>query len=125
VRQADRHENLFATDNGITTFDAWDCHYSFVSLLDWVKSKTRDRNIYISFDIDVYDIPYVPCTGTPEPFGLNPFQICAVINSIDGSSNLIGMDFVETGLKNNDYREGALATNTLLRVLTHDFVKKT
>ncbi|MBA3285447.1 MAG: arginase family protein, partial [Nitrosopumilus sp.] len=65
-----------------------------------------------------------PCTGTPEPFGLNPFQICEIINSIDDSSNLVGLDFVETGLKNNDYREGALATNTLLRILTHNFIKK-
>jgi len=25
-------------------------------------------------------------------------------------------------LKNNDYREGTLATQTLLRILSHDFV---
>jgi agmatinase len=124
VRQADKNENTFAADNGITTFDAWHCYNSFASVLDWIKSNSKDRNIYISFDIDVYDIPFVPCTGTPEPYGLNPFQICEIVNSIDDSSNLIGLDFVETGLKNNDYREGALATNTLLRILTHNFVKK-
>ena len=44
------------------------------------------------------------CTGTPEPFGMNPFQICEILNNIDDSSNLIGLDFVETGLKNNDFR---------------------
>ena len=123
IRQCDKNENYFATDNEITTFDAWYCYNSFSSLTDWIKSKSRDRNVYISFDIDVYDISYVPCTGTPEPFGLNPFQICEIINSIDDSSNLVGLDFVETGLKNNDYREGALATNTLLRILTHNFIK--
>ena len=123
IRQSDKNENYFATDNEITTFDAWHCYNSFSSLTDWIKSKSRDRNIYISFDIDVYDISYVPCTGTPEPFGLNPFQICEIINSIDESSNFVGLDFVETGLKNNDYREGALATNTLLRILTHNFIK--
>jgi len=123
IRQADKGENQFAADNGITTFDAWHCHNSFASIIDWIKSKSRNRNIYISFDIDVYDISYVPCTGTPEPFGLNPFQICEIIDNIDESSSLAGMDFVETGLKNGDYREGALATNTLLRILTHNFIK--
>jgi agmatinase len=123
IRQADKNENEFAAENGIITFDAWDCHNSFETMINVLKEKTGNRNIYISFDIDVYDIPYVPCTGTPEPFGLNPFQIIDIINNIEGSSTLIGLDFVETGLKNNDYREGTLATQTLMRILTHKFIK--
>lgn len=124
IRQADKNENLFAFERGIITFDAWDCYYYFNTVTDWLKEKSKNRDIYISFDIDVYDIPYVPCTGTPEPFGLNPFQICEILNNIDDSSNLIGLDLVETGLKNNDFREGTLATQTLLRILTHKFIKK-
>ena len=123
IRQADKNENLFASEKGIITFDAWDCYYSFNTITDWLKKKSKNRDIYISFDIDVYDIPYVPCTGTPEPFGMNPFQVSEILNNIDDSSNLIGLDFVETGLKNNDFREGALATQTLLRILTHKFIK--
>jgi arginase family enzyme len=122
IRQADKNENLFALERGIITFDAWDCYNSYSNLKHWLKENSQNRDIYISFDIDVYDISYVPCTGTPEPFGLTPFQISEIINSIDDSSNLIGLDFVETGLKNNDYREGALATQTLLRILTHNFI---
>ncbi len=122
IRQADKNENLFASERGIITFDAWDCYNSFTNLKYWLKENSKNRDIYISFDIDVYDISYVPCTGTPEPFGLNPFQINEIINNIDDSSNLIGLDFVETGLKNNDYREGTLATQTLLRILTHNFI---
>ena len=29
IRQADKKENLFAYENQIKTFDAWNCHYSF------------------------------------------------------------------------------------------------
>jgi arginase family enzyme len=123
IRQADRDENLFAFENQITTFDAWECHYSFDRIKEWVKHNSKKRNIYISFDIDVYDISYVPCTGTAEPFGLDPFQIYEIISNIDKSAHLIGLDFVETGLKNNDYREAALATQTLLRILSHDFIE--
>jgi agmatinase len=122
IRQADREENKFALNSNVKTFSGWDCHYSFEKVKEWIRIQSKNRNIYISFDIDVYDIPYVPCSGTPEPFGLDPFQINEIINSFDASSKLVGLDIVETGLKNHDYREGALATQTLLRILTNDFV---
>jgi agmatinase len=64
----------------------------------------------------------VPCTGTPEPFGLNPFEILKIIKSLDKSSKLVGIDIVEVGLKNLDYREGTLATQTLFRILSHNCI---
>ena len=51
----------------------------------------------------------MPCTGTPEPFGLTPFQVVDIIKNIHNSANLIGMDIVEVSVKNDDYREGTLA----------------
>jgi agmatinase len=122
IRQGDREENKFAIDSGVITFDAWDCNSSLEKVIQWLKTNTSKRDIYISFDIDVYDISYLPCTGTPEPFGLNPFQIVELINSISDTAKLVGLDFVETGLKNNDYREGALATQTLLRILSRPYM---
>jgi agmatinase len=118
IRQADRTENEYALKNNVVTFDAWYCRNSFNDIKEWINRNTRNREVYISFDIDVYDITYLPCTGTPEPFGLDPFQISDLINSIDSTAKLIGIDLVETGLKNDDFREGTLATQTLLRILT-------
>ena len=122
IRQGDRDENKFAKENDVTTFDAWDCNRSLEKIAVWLDSHTYKRDIYISFDIDVFDICYLPCTGTPEPFGLDPFQILKLINSISNSARLVGLDFVETGLKNNDYREGTLATQTLLRILSRPYM---
>jgi agmatinase len=121
IRQADSRENEAAKSFGVTTFSAWDVHDRINDLLRHVKKITENRSIYISFDIDVYDLPYVPCTGTPEPFGLDPFQIARIIKSISDSSTLIGLDLVEVGLKNNDYREGVLSTQTLFRILAHRY----
>lgn len=118
IRQADRNENEYALENDVVTFDAWFCRKSFDDVKKWINRNTRNREVYITFDIDVYDINYLPCTGTPEPFGLDPFQVSEIINSIDSSANFIGIDLVETGLKNDDFREGTLATQTLLRILT-------
>ena len=122
IRQTDQEENNMAEKNGIVTFDPWEIKSNIESVTEYISKVTNNRNIYISFDIDVYDIPYVPCTGTPEPFGLDPFEIIKIIKSINDSANLVGMDLVEVSLKNDDYREGTLATQTLLRIIPRKYV---
>jgi agmatinase len=122
VRQADKEENDVAEKNGIVTFDPWEIKNNIENITEYLHKVTDNRNIYISFDIDVYDLPYVPCTGTPEPFGLDPFEILKILKSINDSANLVGMDLVEVSLKNEDYREGALATQTLLRIIPRKYI---
>ena len=121
IRQTDREENETATKNGVTTFDAWEVHDDIGAVADHLQKVTAGKKIYISFDIDGYDLPYVPCTGTPEPFGLDPFQVLKLLNAISPSAHLIGIDMVEVGLKNGDYREGVLATQTLYRILSRNY----
>ena len=118
IRQTDKDENDLSKMKEVITFDAWQVHKNMKSIKNQIKKITEGRKIYISFDIDVYDICYVPCTGTPEPFGLNPFQILEILDSISKSSKLIGLDVVEVGMRNGDYREGTLATQTIYRLLT-------
>jgi agmatinase len=122
IRQADIEEDKFAEKNGITTFDSWEIKNNIDNVSEYISKVTTNRDIYISFDIDVYDMPYVPCTGTPEPFGLDPFEIVKIIRSINDSANLVGMDLVEVSLRNDDYREGTLATQTLLRIIPRKYV---
>lgn len=119
IRQCDRQENQFALNKGVVTFDAWTIHDNIDKLLLYINKVTCNRVIYISFDIDVYDLSYVPCTGCPEPYGLDPFQVAKIIKSISNSAMLIGMDMVEVAARNNDYREGTLAVQTLYRMLAN------
>jgi agmatinase len=123
IRQTDREENKIANKNGVTTFDAWQVHDEIDTVVRHLQKVTAGKKIYISFDIDVYDLSYVPCTGTPEPFGLNPFQVLKLVKAIDKSARLIGMDMVEVALKNGDYREGTLATQTLYRILSRKYAR--
>lgn len=123
IRQTDKSENDIAVKNGVTTFDAWQVHEDMESVLNYLQNATKGKKIYISFDIDAYDLPYVPCTGTPEPFGLDPFQVLKMIKAIHSTAKLIGLDMVEVGLRNNDYREGTLATQTILRILARKYAR--
>lgn len=123
IRQTDRDENRTAVKNNVTTFDAWQVHDDIRAVARFLEKSTAGRNVYISFDIDAYDLPYVPCTGTPEPFGLDPFQVQRLLKAVSPSARLVGMDMVEVGLRNDDYREGALATQTIFRVLARPYAR--
>jgi agmatinase len=118
IRQSDKEENDIALNSGVYTFTGWDINKNLKEVTREIRKLTNNRKIYITFDIDVYDICYVPCTGTPEPFGLNPFQITEILKSINKNTALIGIDMVEVAVKNSDYREGTLATQTLYRIFS-------
>jgi agmatinase len=119
IRQSDKEENDIAINQHVNTFTGRDINKDLKGVTRKIRELTNNRNIYITFDIDVYDICYVPCTGTPEPFGLNPFQIIEILNSINKTAILIGIDMVEVAVKNGDYREGTLATQTLYKILSN------
>jgi len=119
IRQSDKEENEIAINNGVNTYTGLGIYYDLHRVTEEKGKVTNNRNIYITFDIDVYDICYVPCTGTPEPFGLNPFQILEILKSINKTALLIGIDMVEVAMKNSDYREGTLATQTLYRIFAN------
>ena len=52
-----------------------------------------DGPVYLTIDIDGIDPAYAPGTGTPEPFGLNPWDVRHIIKRL--SKNMVGMDVVE------------------------------
>jgi agmatinase len=62
-------------------------------VFDEMLSKLKRRPIYLSLDIDGIDPAYAPGTGTPEPFGITPWDVRHIINKI--GDRLVGFDVVE------------------------------
>ena len=56
-------------------------------------AKLKRRPVYLTLDIDGIDPAYAPGTGTPEPFGLTPWDVRYVINKL--ADRLVGFDVVE------------------------------
>ncbi len=56
-------------------------------------SRMKRSPVYLSLDIDGIDPAYAPGTGTPEPFGMTPWDVRQVINML--GDRLIGFDVVE------------------------------
>ena len=57
--------------------------------------KLLTNNVYISFDVDVFDPSIMPSTGTPEPGGMNWYQVVTFFKKLCTAKNVIGADFVE------------------------------
>jgi agmatinase len=64
---------------------------------EWVQEalSTLLPKVYISVDTDAFDPSIVPSTGTPEPGGLDWYQVIRLIREVFRSREVIGLDIVE------------------------------
>lgn len=52
-------------------------------------------NVYVTIDLDVFDISIMPATGTPEPGGLSWYCVLHFLKRVSEKKNIIGFDIVE------------------------------
>jgi len=57
--------------------------------------KTLKKKVYISIDLDVFDHAVMPAVGTPQPGGLDWYQVTGLLDYIIARHEIIGMDVVE------------------------------
>src|SRR3989344_27230 len=71
------------------------------------------KNVYLSFDVDVLDSSVMPATGTPEPGGLNWYQVMEIFEAVTRKKNVVGADFAEcapiAGMRTYDFLVAKLA----------------
>lgn len=75
----------------VTSFEVFEhgIEWAMKKMLDGLKN---DR-VYLSIDIDGIDPAFAPGTGTPEPFGLHPYDVKKAINIV--GDRLAGFDVME------------------------------
>ena len=65
----------------------------------WSISKIRklfkNKNVYITFDVDGFDSSLMPATGTPEPGGMFWNDVMPIIKNVCSVSNVVGADINE------------------------------
>jgi len=82
----------------------------------------KNKNIYISFDIDVVDCVHVPTCSTPEPFGKSLEYYNDLLVKLCRNNNLISIDFVEFSGKEYDITYSNIAS--LIMNLLKTFLKE-
>jgi len=78
------------------------------------------EQVYITVDIDVFDPACAPGTGTPEPGGLDWFQVTRILRRVCETKNVVGADVVEVApLGNGNVVTEFLAARLVGKIITY------
>ncbi len=78
-------------------------------------------NVYVTIDLDVFDPSIIPSTGTPEPGGLDWYQITGLLRKVAQERHVVGFDVVE--LMPNQYNKAPdfIAARLVFQFLSYIF----
>ena len=79
--------------------------------------------MYVTIDLDVFDPSVLPSTGTPEPGGLNYYQVLHFLRSVFYNRNVVGFDIVELCPNPNERASDFLAARLAYQLMTYRFEK--
>ena len=96
IRSGIREEVQYAREKGIRWVHARD--YSFDAFVELVKPLPEP--VYLSVDIDVFDLSMVPSTGTPEAGGLSFWDVVEAIEWLVENKRIAGFDIMEVAGEN-------------------------
>ena len=91
IRSGTREEVEYAEDGDIRWVHARD--YSFDAFVDLVKPLPEP--VYLSVDIDVFDVSMVPDTGAPEAGGLRFWEVIEALEWLTANKKIAGFDIME------------------------------
>jgi len=91
IRSGTREEVEFAEKNGIRWVHARD--YDFDSFVELVRPLPEP--VYLSVDVDVFDLSLVPTTGTPEAGGLGFWDVVEAVEWLVENKRVAGFDIME------------------------------
>lgn len=91
--------------------------------MDWIKDVVRllQPNVYLTFDLDVFDPAIMPSTGTPEPGGMYWYPVLALLKEVIRARNLVGCDVVELSPNESNKAPDFLAAKLIYKILTYKF----
>jgi agmatinase len=90
---------------------------------DWIKKAvdSLSENVYITIDLDVFEIGLMPSTGTPEPGGLGWYEVTRLLRSVAENKRIVGFDVVELCPNERNKAPDALAAKLVLVLLSYVF----
>ncbi len=90
---------------------------------DWIDKAAEllSANVYVTIDLDVFDPAKMPSTGTPEPGGLDWYQVTGLLRKVAEDRNVVGFDVVE--LKPDKYNRAPdfMAAKLIFKFLSYIF----
>jgi agmatinase len=93
IRNISKPEARFVREHAKPIFTARTCRDSDGWITDVLAHLTD--NVYITIDIDGFDPAFAPGTGTPEPGGLDWYQVVDLLDAVAAERRIVAADVVE------------------------------
>ena len=120
IRNLSREEMDYYNDNRdrIEIFWGKDKQTWDLSLLD---KFFKNKNVYITFDVDGFDASIMPATGTPEPGGMLWGDVLPIIKRVCQISNVVGADINELAPIKNFDSYNFLVAKLAYKIISYSF----
>ena len=90
--------------------------------LNEFKRLIKNKNVYITFDVDGLDSGIMPATGTPEPGGLFWDETLNILKIAAKNSNIVGADLNELSPIKGFNSYNFLAAKLVYKILSYKFL---
>lgn len=89
----------------------------------WIPRVIADLSphVYVTADLDGFDPAYMPATGTPEPGGLDWYQVTTLIREVAKARKIVAADVVELLPQHGDHASDFLAAKLVYKILGYVF----
>ena len=81
----------------------------------------KNKNVYLTFDLDGFDSSLMPATGTPEPGGLFWPDAIRILKTVFKNSNVVGADVNELAPNPHLHACDFLAAKLVYKILSYKF----
>jgi agmatinase len=90
----------------------------------WIRETVAalPKQVYVTIDLDVFDPGIMPSTGTPEPGGLDWYQVIMLLKAIARNRIITGFDVVELCPSDNKAPD-FLAAKLIYKLLSYKFAE--
>ena len=86
------------------------------------KKHIKNKNVYLTFDVDGFDSSIMPATGTPEPGGLFWDETLNIIKIAAKNSNIVGADINELAPIKGFNSYNFLVAKLAYKILTYKYL---
>jgi len=83
----------------------------------------KEKKVYVTIDMDVFDPSIMPSVGTPEPGGMGWYETLLLLKRLSREKEIIGFDAVELAPIHGNVSPDFLAAKLVYKFLNYIFVK--
>lgn len=117
IRNYSLEEHRFIKKRKLRMFSARETRLN----ADWMMQVVEQlaEHVYVSIDIDGFDPAYAPGTGTPEPGGLDWYQVTDLLKAVAMSRKIVAADVVEVLPLPGSAQTEFLAAKLIYKLIAH------